>query len=175
VDTRFQGTNLCKVDGKGRMSLPAKFRRALIAGDAMCRPGENPRLFIAYGDPRQDHVICLSGDAFDALDARIQAMPDGEEERELLELLYYSMCDDVQVDEAGRFVLPGPARDKLNLDGEAVFQGKGKIFHILRPEDSDAAKDRVAGMLAKFGEGKPFFNPISLANKISDPVNEDAE
>ena len=157
------------------MTLPAKFRRALIASDAACRPGENPRLFIAYGDPRHDYVICLSGDAYDELDAKIQAMPDGEEERELLELLYYSLCDDVQVDEAGRFVLPGPARDKLNLDVDAVVRGKGKSFHILRPEESDASRDRVAAMLEKFGGEKPFFNPISLANRKSETVSSDGE
>jgi MraZ protein len=175
VDTRFQGTNLCKVDGKGRVSLPAKFRRVLQAGDTQCGPSDPPRLYVAYGDSRNDFVECLSGDAYDALDLKIQSMPDGEADREVLELLYYSYCDPVQVDDTGRFVLPGPARDKLDLDGEAVFQGKGTKFHILKPEDGDAAKDRLASMLAKLSEGKEFFNPVSLANKKPVSVSEDAE
>lgn len=175
MDTRFQGTNPVKVDGKGRVSLPAKFRRVLQAGDAKCGPSDTPRLYIAYGDPRNNFVECLSGDAFDALDAKIQAMPDGEADRELLEILYYSLCDPAQVDEAGRFVLPSPARDKLNLDGEAVFQGKGTKFHILKPADGEATKDRLEAMLNKFGEGKEFFNPVSLANKKPVSVSDDAE
>jgi MraZ protein len=176
VDTRFQGTNVCKVDGKGRVSLPAKFRRALAAADASCGPGDAPRLYVAYGNPNSEFVECLSGDAFDALDQRIQAMPDGEAEREVLEILYYSLCDDVQVDDNGRFVLPGTAREKLDLDGEAVFQGKGTKFHILKPADSEASKDKLAAMLAKLGEGKEFFNPVSLANTPkSTPVTDNAE
>ncbi len=176
MDTWFQGTNECKVDGKGRVSLPAKFRRALQSADARCAPGEQPRLYIAYGNPAVDYVECLSGDAFDSLAARIRAMPDGEAQREVLVILYHSFCEEVQVDEAGRFVLPGPARDKLALDGEAVFQGKGDKFHILRPADSEATKDRLAAMLAKLGEGKEFFNPISLANPPRPtPVTDNAQ
>lgn len=170
MDARFQGTNVCKVDGKGRVSLPAKFRRALQAGDAACGPGDAPRLYVAYGNPNQEFVECLSGDAYDALDAKIQAMPEGEAEREVLEILYYSLCDDVQVDDTGRFVLPGPAREKLDLDGEAVFQGKGTKFHILKPADSYASKDKLSAMLAKLGEGKEFFNPVSLANPKPTPT-----
>lgn len=176
MDARFQGTNVCKVDGKGRVSLPAKFRRALQAADASCAPGDAPRLYIAYGNPMNEFVECLSGDAYDDLDQRIQAMPEGEEEREVLEILFYSLCDEVQVDDTGRFVLPGPAREKLDLDGEAVFQGKGTKFHILKPADSEAAKDKLSAMLAKLSEGKEFFNPVSLANAPkSVPVSDDAE
>lgn len=174
MDTRFQGTNSCKVDGKGRMALPAKFRRALQATDARCGPGESPRLYIAYGNSRVDYLECLSGDAYDTLDAKIQAMPDGEAEREILELLYYSACDEVQVDDTGRFVLPGPAREKLKLDDEAVFQGKGTKFHILKPEHSAASAERLDALLARFAEGKEFFNPVSLANKPV-PVSADAD
>lgn len=164
MDTRFQGTNVCKIDGKGRVSLPAKFRRALQAADAKCGPGDAPRLYVAYGNSLVDYVECLSGDAFDALSARIEAMPDGEEERETLEDLYFSLCEDVQVDDTGRFVLPGPARDKLDLDGEAVFQGKGTMFRILKPAASEDAKDRLAARLQRLSAGKEYFNPISLAN-----------
>jgi bifunctional DNA-binding transcriptional regulator/antitoxin component of YhaV-PrlF toxin-antitoxin module len=92
-------------------------------------------------------------------------MDDGESERELLEYLYFVKCDEVGVDETGRFVLPPAAREKLGLDGEALFQGKGRKFHILKPDDGAAADDKVLKMLEKFGEGKEFFNPISLANK----------
>ncbi len=165
MESRFQGESLNKVDGKGRISLPAKFRRALQAGDSRCGPGDPARLYIAYGNPTTDFVECLSGDYFDDLVARIEAMDDGESERELLEYLYFVKCDEVSVDETGRFVLPTAARDKLDLDGEALFQGKGRKFHILKPAHGEAADDKIMKMLEKFGEGKEFFNPVSLANR----------
>ncbi len=174
MESRFQGESLNKIDGKGRISLPAKFRRALQAGDGRCGPGGTARLYIAYGNPKTDFVECLSGDYYDDLVARIEAMDDGESERELLEYLYFVKCDEVGVDDTGRFVLPTAAREKLELDGEALFQGKGRKFHILKPEDGQAADDKILKMLEKFGEGKEFFNPVSLANKRR-PAPADAE
>ena len=165
MDSRFLGESLNKVDGKGRISLPAKFRRALQASDSRAGPGGAARLYIAYGNPAANYVECLSGDYYDAFTAKIEALDDGEEERELLEYFYVVKCDEVAVDETGRFVLPTAARDKLGLDGEALFQGKGQKFHILRPEDGAAADERARKLLEKFSEGKEFFNPISLANK----------
>jgi MraZ protein len=165
VDSRFLGESLNKVDGKGRISLPAKFRRALQGSDSRSGPGGTARLYIAYGNPQTDFVECLSGDYYDAFTAKIEAMDDGEEERDLLEYFYVTKCDEVAVDETGRFVLPTAARDKLGLDGEALFQGKGRKFHILKPEDGAAADERARKLLEKFSEGKEFFNPISLANK----------
>jgi MraZ protein len=165
VESRFQGESLNKVDGKGRISLPAKFRRALQAGDSRCGPGGSARLYIAYGNPSHDYVECLSGDYYDDLSARIEAMDEGEDEREVLEYLYWVKTEEVGVDDTGRFVLPTAARDKLDLDGEALFQGKGRKFHILKPADADAADDRMLKLLEKFGEGKEFFNPVSLANR----------
>ncbi|MGP1359035.1 division/cell wall cluster transcriptional repressor MraZ [Roseicyclus sp.] len=165
MESRFQGESLNKLDGKGRISLPAKFRRALQAGDSRCGPGGAARLYIAYGNPTTDFVECLSGDYYDDLVARIEAMDDGEEERELLEYLYFVKCDEVGVDDTGRFVLPPAARDKLDLDGEALFQGKGQKFHILKPADGEAADARALKMLEKLSGGKEFFNPVSLANR----------
>lgn len=165
MDSRFQGESLNKMDGKGRISLPAKFRRALQAGDSRSGTTGTARLYIAYGNPTTDFVECLSGDYYDDLVARIEDMDDGENARELLEYLYFVKCDEVGVDDTGRFVLPPAAREKLALDGEALFQGKGRKFHILKPADGAAADDKALKMLEKFGEGKEFFNPISLANK----------
>ena len=175
MDSRFQGESLNKVDGKGRISLPAKFRRALQAGDSRSGPAGAARLYIAYGNPQSDFVECLSGDYYDDLVARIEAMDDGESARELLEYLYFVKCDEVGVDDTGRFVLPTAARERLDLDGEALFQGKGRKFHILKPADGAAADDKVRKLLEKFGEGKEFFNPVSLANKPRGATPADAE
>ncbi|MFW5641787.1 MAG: division/cell wall cluster transcriptional repressor MraZ [Roseicyclus sp.] len=175
MDSRFLGESLNKVDGKGRISLPAKFRRALQGSDSRSGPGGAARLYIAYGNPTTNFVECLSGDYYDAFLARIEAMDDGEDERELLEYLYIVKCDEVAVDETGRFVLPAAARDKLDLDGEALFQGKGQKFHILKPEDGAAADEKARKLLEKFSEGKEFFNPISLANRKRTPADDAAQ
>ncbi|MEM9756009.1 MAG: cell division/cell wall cluster transcriptional repressor MraZ, partial [Pseudomonadota bacterium] len=59
-------------------------------------------------------------------------------------------------------VLPAPAREKIGLGGEALFQGKGDKFHILDPQDGAAAEEDVEALMAALGQGNDFFDPLSL-------------
>jgi MraZ protein len=49
----FYGEFTQKIDGKGRVSIPVDFRRALEQGDPDWAPGGRPRVRIVYGDPRR--------------------------------------------------------------------------------------------------------------------------
>lgn len=168
MERRFQGESLNKVDGKGRVSIPVKFRRVLQNSDKSYAPGGAPRLYIAYGDPNKNHLECLSGDAFDEIDAMIQAEGRGSTLRTALEHLYYSKCDETSVDDTGRLVLPPAARGKIELGPEALFQGKGDQFHIMNPDQGRAAEENIEKLLAKLGGGGEFFDPLSLAGKSMD-------
>ena len=46
---RFRGESIHKVDGKGRGSIPAAFRRVLEEFDPEWTLGLNPNLIIVYG------------------------------------------------------------------------------------------------------------------------------
>ncbi|MEM6609903.1 MAG: cell division/cell wall cluster transcriptional repressor MraZ [Pseudomonadota bacterium] len=162
MERRFQGESLNKVDGKGRVSIPVKFRRVLQNSDAKMAPGGMPRLYIAYGNPNVDYVECLSGNAYDEIDAMIQSEQRGSQVRILLEHLYYAKCEENTVDDNGRLVVPPAARDKIGLADEALFQGKGDKFHILKPQDGAAAEGDIQAMLAALGQGNDFFDPLSL-------------
>ncbi len=159
---RFQGESLNKVDGKGRVSIPVKFRRVLEHSDARVSPNAAARLYIAYGNPRAKHIECLSGDAFDAIDAMIQAEQRGSQVRQVLEHLYYAKCDETSIDDTGRLVLPPAAREKIDLESEALFQGRGDKFHILNPNDGAAAEGDIEQLMAALGQGNDFFDPLSL-------------
>jgi MraZ protein len=103
-------------------------------------------------------------------------MDDGESERELLEYLYFVKCDEVGVDETGRFVLPPAAREKAGPRRRGAVPGQGAEVPHPQAGRRRSADDKVLKMLEKFGEGKEFFNPISLANKRRpDPADVDAQ
>jgi len=163
VDRRFQGESRNKVDGKGRVSIPVKFRRVLQNCDKDYAPGGAPRLYIAYGDPNKSYLECLSGDAFDTIDAMIQAQQQGSKLRRALSYLYYTKCDATSLDDTGRLVLPQAARDKIGLSDEALFEGHGDKFHIMNPTDSASEEDTIAALLAEMGQGDAYFDPLSLA------------
>ena len=173
MSMRFSGKATVKVDGKGRMALPARFRRVLQANDSGWVAGEGPRLHIAFGNHRVDTVECLSGDAYDALCEKIEAMDEGEDDREFLEDLYFTHCEEVTVDDAGRFSLPLEAREKLNLEGEATFKGRGGRFLIAPKDDEASTKDLMEERFQRYGGDNQNYNPVALTNKKKEPVGDD--
>jgi MraZ protein len=140
VSRRFRGQSNHKVDGKGRVSIPASFRRVLEAGDPNWKNGDNPELVIVYGDQRRDYLECYTMEAIEEVDSKIDAMPRGSMERKMLQRLFHGQSFPTNVDETGRLVLPAKLRNKIGLDGEAFFIAAGDTFQIWKPETYDTVE-----------------------------------
>lgn len=134
MSRRFRGESQHKVDTKGRVSIPASFRRVLEAGDPNWKSGENPELVIVYGDHRRNYLECYTMDAIDEVDAKIDALGRGTMERKMLQRLFHGQSFPTNVDETGRLVLPAKLRQKIGLEGEAFFIAAGDTFQIWKPE-----------------------------------------
>lgn len=147
---RFRGESVHKVDQKGRVSVPALFRRAIEEGDPDWSPGNNPTFVLIYGMP-SGH--CLEGYTMEGaarLDEKVSALPSFSKARRALERLLNTQSVYVQVDENGRIVLPQRLRDMFALDAEAYFAGMGEHFQIWSPaayqEDMAGLDDWRAGL-----------------------------
>ncbi len=136
----FRGESRNKVDSKGRMSIPAKFRRVLEAGDPEWKSGANPNLVIVYGGKTRDFLECFTVEAMNDVVGRIMKMPRGSKKRLALSNLYLTLSIDASVDDTGRIVLPKEQRDKIGLADMAVFAGKGDTFEIWNPETYEATQ-----------------------------------
>lgn len=169
MDDRFLGESRNKVDGKGRVSIPVKFRRVLQNCDPRYSEGGQPRLYIVYGNRSRNYLECLSGEAFDQIDAMIRAQQPGSKLRRALGGIYYNRCDAILLDDSGRLVLSQAAREKIGLEDEAVFEGHGEKFHILKPEASEKADDDLEALIAELAQGDRYFDPLSLAFMDSAP------
>lgn len=157
---RFRGEFHQKVDTKGRVSIPALFRRVIEAADPDWTDGQRPNLVIVYGTPQQKRLDCYTIEAIDAIDARIDRMQRGSMERRMLERLFHGFSLPAQVDEDGRIVLPAKLRDKIELAGEAFFIASGDHFQIWKPETYEAEEQaRTEAWLEDFPED---FDPLSL-------------
>ncbi len=131
---RFRGEGHHKVDTKGRVSIPASFRRVLEAGDPAWSDGKAPELVIVYGDHRRRYLECYTIDAAAEVDARIDRMTRGSIERRMLEKLFNGQSLLTNVDETGRIVLPAKLRQKIDISSEAYFIASGDTFQIWKPE-----------------------------------------
>ena len=130
------------MDAKGRVSIPALFRRVLQEGDPDWQEGDNPNLVIVYGDHRRKYLECYTIEAIEEVDAQIDALDRGTPERELLEELFSGQSLPTSVDETGRLVLPIKLREKIGLKGEAYFIATGDTFQIWDPETYQQVKAR---------------------------------
>lgn len=131
---RFRGESQHKVDTKGRVSIPASFRRVLESGDPDWKSGDAPELVIVYGDDRRAFLECYTMNAIDEVDDKIAAMPRGSMERKMLERMFHGQSFPTTVDETGRLVLPAKLRKKIDLDNKAFFIAAGDTFQIWKPE-----------------------------------------
>lgn len=134
MSRRFRGESQHKVDTKGRVSIPASFRRVLEASDPNWKSGETPELVIVYGDHRRSYLECYTMEAIEEVDTKIDALPRGSMERKMLERMFHGQSYPTSVDETGRIVLPAKLRAKIGLEDEAFFIAAGDTFQIWKPE-----------------------------------------
>lgn len=163
MSRRFRGESENKVDTKGRVSIPASFRRVLEAGDPKWQTGENPELVIVYGDHRRSYLECFTMEAIEEVDAKIDAMPRGSRDRKMVQALFHGQSFPTTVDETGRLVLPAKLRKKIGLDGQAFFIGMGDTFQIWNPATYDS--EERAKQEAWLDELPDDFDPMQLLDK----------
>lgn len=156
----FRGESLHKVDAKGRVSIPALFRRVLEEADPARSPGQGATIVLNYGDHLKGYVECFTAEAADEIDSQIKRMKRGSPERRMLERLMQTQSHQTIVDEDGRLVLPKAVRDKAGLGEEALFAATGDTFQIWNPATYEAQEaGRARAWLDAQGED---FDPLTL-------------
>lgn len=157
---RFRGSDTFKVDAKGRVSIPAPFRRVIEASDPDWQSGQRPNIVIVYGGTRQDWLEVYTMRAIAEIDDQIEAMQRGSPERLWLEELMHGQSIETVIDEDGRLVLPQRLREKIGLGSEAFFISAGDYFKIWNPATYE---NRQGGQTRKFAEQYPEdFDPRAL-------------
>lgn len=157
---RFRGSDTFKVDAKGRVSIPAPFRRVIEAADPDWTEGLRPNIVIVYGPESQDWLDVYSMEAVHEMDAQIALMQRGSPERLMIEELMYGQSIEAQIDDDGRLTIPQKYRDKIGLKGEAFFISAGDYFRIWNPATYEAATAGRSRRLA--GKYPEDFDPRSL-------------
>lgn len=113
----FLGTHAPRLDEKGRLVLPAKFRDGLAGGLVMVKG--------------QEHSIVVWPAAdFEAYAARLnEASRSDARVRAHLRVLFSGAFDEIP-DKQGRVTVPPALRAYAGLDREVVVVGNGSTFEI---------------------------------------------
>jgi MraZ protein len=123
----FSGNATNKVDAKGRVSIPAPFRKVLGIE-------ESPLLFLMPDVRGKPAIEGYGQSQFERLaEAADQLSPVGEDFDGLADLVF-SQTQQLPLDSTGRIVLPPEFREFARIEGEALFVGRVKAFQIWAPE-----------------------------------------
>lgn len=162
---RFRGEEEARLDAKGRLVIPAKFRAVL--SEAMETPGAAPEVVIVYGEHLSNHCECYDARSFAAIEDRIFGMPDGHPARDLLEENVLGRSHTLAVDETGRVVLPPKVRARARLPergaADVYLIGLGNKFRLWSQEVYD--EEVGASTRAALGRLPPNFNVMRLIDE----------
>lgn len=140
---------LQKVDEKGRVSVPADFRRVLEKGDPEYLPEKRPAQFaIVFGDEHSDtpaslHQSFMEGHTISLFHEIVSWIHEQDELPETeARLEHYSTYSHLAtIDNTGRIVIPPKLRKRFGLSGRALFVANGPTFQIWAPETYEAYKE----------------------------------
>lgn len=161
---RFRGEHHLKMDGKGRVSIPAEFRRTLQTNDPDWTEGDAPRMFIHYGAHLKGGLHVYTVRAQEEMEANVEAMDFGPD-RDRAEDNFITRTQEIRLDDTGRAVLPQALRNKLNLtDGMQILaRGRLTFFEMWNP---DTYEELAAAREAEYMADKPAnFDPRTLLNE----------
>ena len=136
----FHGAFLNAVDAKGRVSLPATFRKTIDRRSRRSAlPGEDDKI-ILVGE--HEKYPCLqafdptfSRKLFENLEKRANARDDVDPMEALDEVQdAFGVSSEVAYDAAGRMVLSPLLRFAAGIDDLAFFVGNGETFQIWSPD-----------------------------------------
>lgn len=156
---RFRGESIHKVDAKGRVSIPAAFRRVLEENDPEWSDRQNPNLVLVYGGAKRKFLEGYTIAAMNEVDEKIEALPRGSSRRRQLERQFSGLAVNMQVDDTGRLVLSPKLREKVGIKDEAYFIASGDTFQIWQPE---AYAEHAKKSDAFFDEFDEDFDPLVL-------------
>jgi MraZ protein len=117
----FYGQYRHTLDSKDRLTIPARFRH--LVGD------------VVYVSQGFDHnLLVFTRSYFESLSQMVDETDLADADARLLRRLFFSSTELVEVDKAGRILIPAFLRESIGLLGEVVLVGAGKFFEIWTPE-----------------------------------------
>jgi MraZ protein len=148
----FLGSHNNKVDRKGRVSVPAPFRKHLAN-----EPNNGIVVIPSFADPDEtDAPPYLEAMGY----SQLHAMQEGiaatygiySPEYESFSQLTFGLASELAFDTEGRIVLPSGLLEHTGITDAAVFWGLGAKFLILTPENH---QKKLAATLRRTGGRKP--------------------
>ena len=122
----FVSNHTNKIDGKGRVSVPAGFRSVLA------RDGYDG--LYCYPSLDMNAVDAGGNGLFEAIEQKLSSIETYSETHDYLSTAFYGMGEQLKVDQDGRISLTDTLKDFAGIDTHVTFVGQGYKFQIWNPD-----------------------------------------
>jgi len=118
----FRGSTQLALDGKGRLSIPAKYRERLME-----RCGGHLML---TADPITGCLLLYPYPEWEIIERQINAMRGMDAVTRQLKMLVVGSAEELEMDTAGRILVPPMLRKFAKLEKDVVLVGQDKKFAV---------------------------------------------
>lgn len=117
----FSGVNPLTLDAKGRMAMPVKYRDRLkeMCGGQLVLTVDRDRCLLVYPLPEWEEIA-----------RKLVKLPTLNVQVRRLQRLLVGHASEVELDGAGRILLPPPLREFAELDKRVTLVGQGNKFEL---------------------------------------------
>jgi MraZ protein len=140
----FRGVSQLALDAKGRLAIPSRHRAALANGEGDGR-------VVVTADPSRCLLVYPRA-AWEPIQARLMALSSFDDKIRALQRLLVGYADDVDIDAAGRILVPPALREYARLERQVVLVGQGRKLELW---DDTAWRDTTAQAIAFDHGGLP--------------------
>jgi MraZ protein len=148
--TVFRGIAELVLDAKGRLAVPARHREGLA--------GAGNGHVIVTADPSGCLLIYPMA-AWEPIEARLMALSSFDERSRSIQRLIVGHADEVELDAAGRILVPPALRRYAALERRVALVGQGRKLELW---DEARWQAQVAKSIAFPGELPPELEGLSL-------------
>lgn len=117
----INGVSMISLDSKGRLAIPARHRETLLS---------------AYGHKlvvtleSADHLLIYPESCWKPVEERLLALPAGNPVLKRYQRLVLGHAETLEMDGAGRILLPARLRELVKLDKDVALVGMGNRFEL---------------------------------------------
>ena len=132
----FRGSTQLALDGKGRLSIPAKYRERLMA-----RCGGHVMLTM---DPTNGCLLLYPYPEWEIIERQINTLTGMDPVTRQLKMLVVGSAEELDMDSAGRILVPPMLRKFAKLEKDVVLVGQDKKFALWSEVNWQALYDEAA-------------------------------
>lgn len=143
----FRGIHSINLDPKGRLAVPTRYRDRL-QNDA--------RNLVVTIDTDSPCLLLYPLLEWEIIEAKLQQLPSFNPQTRRIQRLLIGHATELEMDSAGRILLPNLLREYATIDKKIMLVGQGKKFEIWSEDTWNKEREQWLKETAHLGENIPL-------------------